>query len=84
MIGLFIFLIVFLFSKKKLGLADVWYSGIIGFVLGPWNWYIAISIACGLGIVYILILRKLSGNWHAIPFIPFMAVGGVAINIIDG
>jgi len=77
--GLAVFLLAFFISKKKLGLADVWYSGIIGFVLGHWHWYIAISASCILGIMYILIFKK-----QKIPFIPFMATGGVAICIIKG
>jgi prepilin signal peptidase PulO-like enzyme (type II secretory pathway) len=84
LMGLSIFLLAFFLSKKKLGLADVWYSCIIGFVLGPLHWYMAISIACILGVLYIFILKKRSGQWPAIPFIPFMAIGGVAISIIKG
>jgi len=65
------------FSKKKLGLADAWYSGIIGFVLGPLWWHAAVSVACVLGILYILFSKK-----PKIPFIPLMAIGGIAVNII--
>jgi len=77
--GLAVFLLAFFLSGKKLGLADVWYSGIIGFVLGPWFWYLAIAIACVSGIIYILLSRK-----KKIPFIPLMAVGGIVAGIVEG
>ncbi|MDR0498060.1 MAG: prepilin peptidase [Treponema sp.] len=75
--GLVIFLMAFLISGKKLGLADVWYSALIGLVLGPWWWYAAIGGACVAGIFYILIFKK-----RRIPFIPFMALGSIAVSII--
>jgi len=77
--GLAVFLLAYTLSKKKMGLADVWYSGIIGFVLGPLWWYAAISIACVLGIIYLLFSRKTK-----IPFIPLMAIGGITINLAEG
>jgi len=78
-IGLAVFLLAYVLSKKKLGLADAWYSGIIGFVLGPLWWYAAISIACVLGILYMLFSKKIK-----MPFIPLMAIGGITANIIKG
>ena len=79
LMGLAIFLLIFFISGKKLGLADVWYSGIIGFVLGPVWWYAGIITACFLGIMYIVLFKK-----KEIPFIPFMAIGGVAACVIEG
>lgn len=75
-IGLAVFLLAYALSKKKLGLADVWYSGVIGFVLGPLWWYAAVGIACVLGVLYVIFSRK-----PKIPFIPLMAIGGITINI---
>ena len=77
--GLLIFLIVYFISRRRLGLADVWYSALIGLVLGIWKWYAAIGIACVLGILYICAIKQ-----HKIPFIPFMAMGSIVINIIQG
>ena len=70
--GLIIFIFAYFFSRKKLGLADVWYSALMGLVLGLMSWYAAIGIACIIGIIFILI----SGQ-RKIPFIPFMALGSI-------
>ena len=78
LLGLLIFSIVFFVSKKKLGLADVWYSALIGMLLGPWWWYAAIGIACFTGVIYIIFFKK-----RRIPFIPFMAVGSITASIIQ-
>ena len=72
--GLLIFILTYFLSKKKLGLADVWYSALIGLVLGLMSWYAAIGIACIVGIIFILI----SGQ-HTIPLIPFMATGSILV-----
>ena len=77
LIGLFIFLIAFFISRKRLGLADVWYSALIGLVLGPWYWYAAMACACLSGIICMFVTRR-----RKIPFIPLMAIGGVAMIII--
>jgi prepilin signal peptidase PulO-like enzyme (type II secretory pathway) len=82
--GLSVFLLAFFISKKKLGLADVWYSSLIGLALGLWHWYIAVSFACLLGIAYILLLKKPFSFKPSIPFIPFMAAGAAAAVIIEG
>jgi prepilin signal peptidase PulO-like enzyme (type II secretory pathway) len=74
--GLLVFLLAFFISKKRLGLADVWYSALIGLVLGPWRWYAAIGIACAAGIAYIFILKK-----RKIPFIPCMALGAFIMSV---
>ena len=78
LLGLFIFLLTFVISGKRLGLADVWYSALIGLVLGPWLWYAAMFCACIAGIVCILI----SGR-RKIPFIPLMALGSVSVSIFQ-
>jgi len=76
-IGLCVFSLAYFITKKKLGLADVWYSSLTGFVLEPLWWYAATSIACVLGIFFILIFKK-----QKVPFIPFMAAGGVAVSMV--
>ena len=78
LIGFVIFLLVFIILKRKLGLADVWYSALIGMMLGPWWWYAAIGIACLTGIVYMIFLRR-----RRIPFIPFMAAGSAVVSILQ-
>jgi prepilin signal peptidase PulO-like enzyme (type II secretory pathway) len=77
-LGIAIFLLAFFISKKRLGLADVWYAGLIGIVLGPVRWYPAILLSCLLGIGAALISRR-----RTIPFIPCMAVGSYVILSID-
>jgi len=76
LLGLSVFLLTFIISGKKLGLADVWYSALVGLVLGPRLWYAAMFIACIAGIVYILVSRR-----RKIPFIPLMALGSVVVSI---
>jgi prepilin signal peptidase PulO-like enzyme (type II secretory pathway) len=78
LLGLVVFLFAFIISGKKLGLADVWYSALIGLVLGPLWWYAAMFFACIAGIIYILASRR-----RKIPFIPLMAFGGIAASIIQ-
>jgi len=77
--GFSIFLLVFFISGKKLGLADVWYSGLIGIVLGPWWWYAAMGSACIAGIIYFLISKQ-----RRIPFIPLMALGSIIVSFALG
>jgi len=79
LLGLFIFFLVFFISKKRLGLADIWYSGLIGLVLGPLWWYPAIGIACIAGVACVFMFKR-----RRIPFIPCMAVGSVAMFILKG
>lgn len=72
-LGLGLFLLAFFWSRKKLGLADVWYAGLIGVVLGPLWWFGGIMLACLLALVFCLF----SGR-RSVPFIPFMAAGSAA------
>ena len=53
LVGLIIFLLAWFLSKKRLGLADICYSSIIGLVLGINSWYTAIGIACITGLLFI-------------------------------
>jgi prepilin signal peptidase PulO-like enzyme (type II secretory pathway) len=69
-IGLLVFLLAYYCSRKKLGLADVWFAGIMGIVLGAIYWYPAVFIACILTIISMIFMRKKS-----LPFLPFLAVG---------
>lgn len=73
-LGIGFFLLVFFCSRKKLGLADVWYSGLIGVVLGPLWWFGGIILGCMLALGYCGIRRR-----RAIPFIPFMAAGSAVV-----
>ena len=77
-LGLGIFLIAFFISGRKLGLADVWYSALIGLVLGPLWWYLAIGSACITGMIFMLASRR-----RRIPFIPFMALGSIVVSVIQ-
>ena len=77
--GLVIFLLARVVSGKKLGLADVWYSALIGMVLGPLYWYRAIAGACFAGAAMIMLGKK-----RQIPFIPCMAAGSVLMFFTGG
>ena len=78
LLGLSVFLLTYIISGKKLGLADVWYASLTGLMLGPWLWYAAMFCACIAGIVYILV----SGR-RKIPFIPLMALASAAASIFQ-
>jgi len=78
-LGLLIFTIAYFISGRRLGLADIWYSGLIGLLLGPLWWYPAIGIACLAGMIWIVVCKK-----RRIPFIPCMAFGSAAIIILQG
>ena len=77
--GLVVFLLARYFSGGRLGLADVWYSALIGLVLGPVRWYAAIGLACVLGALYILVSKQ-----QRIPFTPMMALGSITVGFIQG
>ena len=77
--GLLVFLLARIVSGGKLGLADVWYSALIGMVLGLRIWYGAVGLAC----VGALVLLLVSGR-RRIPFIPLMAAGSMAMFITLG
>ena len=78
LLGLFVFLLAYLISGKKLGLADVWYSALIGMMLGPLGWYAAIINACISGAFFMLVSKK-----RQIPFIPFLAFGSTIMAVIQ-
>ena len=77
--GLLVFLLARIVSGGKLGLADVWYSALIGLVLGPRRWYGAVALACAGALILLLASGK-----RRIPFIPLMVAGSIAISIIQG
>ena len=79
LLGIAIFVLAYFVSGKKLGLADIWYSGLIGLVLGPLWWFPAIMIACLTGAVFIIAFKK-----QRIPFIPSMAFGSLSVGIVKG
>jgi prepilin signal peptidase PulO-like enzyme (type II secretory pathway) len=78
-LGLAVFLPAYFITRRKLGLADVWYSALTGLVLGPLYWFFATGVACFTGIVFIAV----SGR-RRIPFIPCMAIGGVSMAFVKG
>ena len=79
MAGFIIFMFVYFLTERKLGLADVWYSTLIGLILGPWLWYAAIAISCVVGVIFIKAAKQ-----RQIPFIPCMAFGSIVICILEG
>lgn len=79
LLGLIVFLLAYILSKKRLGLADVWYSALIGLVFGFYWWYAVVFFACALGVIIILVTKK-----RRIPFIPCMALGSIGVSIIKG
>jgi hypothetical protein len=74
MVGIAVFFLAFFCSGQRLGLADVWYAGLMGIVFGPLWWYVAIGSACIYTLIWLLVTRRRSA-----PFIPFMTAGGLTI-----
>ncbi|GHV89398.1 hypothetical protein AGMMS50267_17580 [Spirochaetia bacterium] len=72
-LGLLIFSLAFFLSGRRLGLADVWYAGLAGSVLGPLWWYPAILAACLAALLFAALRRR-----RSVRFIPFMAAGSIA------
>jgi prepilin signal peptidase PulO-like enzyme (type II secretory pathway) len=78
-LGIAVFALALAVSGGGLGWADVWYSGLIGLVLGPAGWYPAIAIACAAALLFMIVTRR-----RRIPFIPFMAAGSVSACFLRG
>lgn len=57
--GIVSFLIIRLAGKKRLGLADVWFSGSIGAFLGLFGWFFSVLIACLFALIWIFALAVL-------------------------
>jgi prepilin signal peptidase PulO-like enzyme (type II secretory pathway) len=77
-LGVVVFFLAFFVSGKKLGLADVWYAGLMGSALGPVWWFPAVFIACFVALIYYAITR----SRQPIPFIPCMAIGSILILLV--
>jgi hypothetical protein len=73
-LGTGLFLLAYIVSGKKLGLADVWYAALIGVVFGPFLLYASLGVSCVIAIIFILLTKK-----RSIPFIPFMAAGSFSM-----
>jgi prepilin signal peptidase PulO-like enzyme (type II secretory pathway) len=72
--GFLVYFLVFKLAEGKLGLADVWYAAFSGSVFGPAWWAFMSLGGCVLALAYMLACRA-----RAVPFIPFMAAGGIAL-----
>ena len=81
--GFLVFILAFIITNKKLGLADVWYSALTGMALGTWQWYLSTLFACVTGVFIILIISK-NISKKQIPFIPCMAAGNILIFLTGG
>ncbi len=57
--GILLFLAIHLFGNKKLGLADVWFSGSIGAFMGIFGWFFSVLIACLFSLIWIFALAVL-------------------------
>jgi hypothetical protein len=74
LLGVTVFFLAFFCSGRRLGLADVWYAGLMGIVLGPLWWYAAIGSACIYSLLFFAATRRRSAA-----FIPFMTAGSFTI-----
>ncbi len=93
-IGLVVFWAVRLITKKKLGLADVIYSGSSGALLGFNYWLASCAIACvaAAGVIYLRVRRTTRTGEEftkdavlrmPVPFIPCIFFGTVVAKIIS-
>ena len=81
--GFFAFLVIHVISPRGMGFGDVRLAGLIGVYLG-WlgygvialGFFLAFLLASVIGIG--LMITRLRGRKDAVPFAPFMAMGGVA------
>ena len=78
-LGILLFSLAYYISKKRLGLADIWFSGFIGAFLGIVKWYAAVSIACILALLFFICGRN---KQKTLPFIPFLSIGACSIELI--
>ncbi|MEL3906616.1 MAG: prepilin peptidase [Treponema sp.] len=68
--GLLLFGLAYYVSKKRMGLADVWFSAFAGAFLGIVKWYYAVGIACIAALLFFMCSKN-----RTVPFIPFLACG---------
>jgi len=91
-IGLLVFEAVRLVVKKRLGLADVFYSGSSGALLGFDLWLAACAIACvaAAGVIYLRVRKATRAGEEftkdtalrmPVPFIPCMFLGAIISKI---
>ena len=78
-LGILLFSLAYYISKKRLGLADIWFSGFIGAFLGIIKWYAAVSIASMLALIFFICSRN---EKKIIPFIPFLSIGACTTDLI--
>jgi hypothetical protein len=74
LLGITLFALSFLCSHKKLGLADIWYAGLMGSIFGPLWFYPAVIIAALTAFCYMLATHN-----RSVPFIPFMSAGSLIV-----
>ena len=67
----------YLFSKNKMGLADVWYAAVSAETLSFFAWHKAMFLSCIFAGVYMVSAHK-----YKVPFIPFMSLGCIILILI--
>ena len=79
--GFLVFLLIALAHPQGMGGGDVKYAGLLGLLLGIPGVLVALwgaVVSGGLVAIYLLAMRK-RGRKEAIPFGPFMSLGGIAV-----
>jgi len=77
-IGMLLFALAYHISGKRLGIADIWFSGFIGAFLGIIKWYAAVSIGCILALLFFICSRN---KLKELPFIPFLSIGACVVEL---
>jgi leader peptidase (prepilin peptidase)/N-methyltransferase len=78
--GFTVFWLFRLVCKRRIGLGDAKLSALIGFLLGPWGWCLAVFLASLTGLLflvarYALVHKPIN---ESIPFAPFLILGALA------
>jgi leader peptidase (prepilin peptidase)/N-methyltransferase len=79
--GFLVFLLIALAYPQGMGGGDVKYAGLLGLLLGIPGVLVALwgaAVSGGLVAIYLLVRRK-KGRKDAMPFGPFMSLGGIAV-----
>lgn len=72
-VGLAIFYLVRMVTRRQLGMADVWFSGFTGAIAGYSLLFVVLFLSCVSSLVFCLVTKRLS---RKTPFIPFIFISG--------
>ncbi len=82
--GPFIFMMIRLISRGKLGMGDVKFSALMGLFLGFPGWFAALSAASFLGLLFAAAgcIAGALNKTSRIPFAPFLTAGSIGVYLL--